>query len=132
MSTQLVWQLINKHNSFKVKNRTGDRVILSSEPGNLYNKHSYKHSGIANDKTIDLQAGEKNAIIITTSKPKNANRPLSSKQSYSTKKDSRRAASSIAKETKKIRPDLQKAAKARIGAIRKSQRKQAAIARKSS
>lgn len=45
MSTQLVWQLINKHNSFKVKNRTGDRVILSSEPGNLYNKHSYKHSG---------------------------------------------------------------------------------------
>ena len=45
MSTQLVWQLINKHNSFKVKNRTGKRTILSSEPGNLYNKHSYKHSG---------------------------------------------------------------------------------------
>jgi hypothetical protein len=54
-----------------------------------------------------LQAGEKNAIIITTSKPKNASRPLSSKQSYSTKKDTRRAASSIAKETKKVRPDLQ-------------------------
>ena len=49
MSTQLVWQLINKHNSFKVKNRTGKRTILSSEPGNLYNKHSYKHSG---EKTI--------------------------------------------------------------------------------
>ena len=45
MSTQLVWQLINKHNSFKRKNRTGDRKVLSAEPGNLYNKHSYKYSG---------------------------------------------------------------------------------------
>ena len=46
MSSQLVWALINKHNSFKRKGRTGNRVILSAEPGNLYNKHSYKHSGM--------------------------------------------------------------------------------------
>jgi hypothetical protein len=58
MSSQLVWQLINKHNSFKVKNRTGDRVILSSEPGNLYNKHSYKHSGAALECTNALQVSK--------------------------------------------------------------------------
>lgn len=45
MSTQLIWQLVNKHNSFKRKNETGNRVILSAEPGNLANRHSYKHSG---------------------------------------------------------------------------------------
>ncbi len=43
MSDQLVWQLVRGHNSFIRKGING--LVLSAEPGNLYNKHSYKYSG---------------------------------------------------------------------------------------
>ena len=68
---------------------------------------SFGHAGLANAKTVDIQPGSKNEVVITTSRPKNANKPLSSKQTYTTKKSSKRAASSIGRETKRIRPDLQ-------------------------
>ena len=43
MSSQLVWQLVKNYNCFMHKGLNG--VVLSTEPGNLYNKHSYKYSG---------------------------------------------------------------------------------------
>ena len=50
-SSQLVWQIVKGWNSHIVKglngtNRKGGGIILSKEPGNLYNKHSYKYSGL--------------------------------------------------------------------------------------
>lgn len=43
MSSQLIWQLVKNNNSFLHKGLNG--INLSKEPGNLYNLHSYKHSG---------------------------------------------------------------------------------------
>jgi hypothetical protein len=40
---QLLWEIVKGHNSFLRKNLNG--AIFSAEPGNLYNKHSYKYSG---------------------------------------------------------------------------------------
>lgn len=68
---------------------------------------SLPFTGLANAKTIDIQPGSKNEVVITTSKPKNASKPVSSKHSYTTKKSSRRASSSIGREVKRLRPDLQ-------------------------
>ena len=50
-SSPLVWQIVKGWNSHIVKglngtNRKGGGIILSKEPGNLYNKHSYKYSGL--------------------------------------------------------------------------------------
>lgn len=42
-SSQLQWLLLKNWNSFYRKNLNNSR--FSAEPGNLYNKHSYKHSG---------------------------------------------------------------------------------------
>ena len=42
--SQLVWQLIKGNNAFIVNGLHGKK--FSSEPGNLYNLHSYKHSGV--------------------------------------------------------------------------------------
>jgi Ribosomal L28e protein family len=42
-SDQLLWQILKGHNSFVRKGLNG--LVLSAEPGNLYNKHSYKYSG---------------------------------------------------------------------------------------
>jgi large subunit ribosomal protein L28e len=47
MSSELVWQIIKNNNSFLVK-RQG--VQFSSEPNNLLNVNTYKHSGLANYK----------------------------------------------------------------------------------
>lgn len=41
--SQLLWEMVKGHNSFLRKNING--TIFSAEPGNLYNKHSYKYSG---------------------------------------------------------------------------------------
>jgi large subunit ribosomal protein L28e len=40
---QLLWEIVKGHNSFVRKNLNG--AVFSAEPGNLYNKHSYKYSG---------------------------------------------------------------------------------------
>ena len=50
MSDQLVWQLVRGHNSFIRKGLNG--LVLSAEPGNLYNKHSYKYSGVRCSRTV--------------------------------------------------------------------------------
>ncbi len=43
VSSQLLWQLVKKQNVFLHKGLNGSQ--FSSEPGNLYNRHSYKYSG---------------------------------------------------------------------------------------
>ena len=57
MSDALVWHLIRDNNSFLVKrnrtNRCGS-VQFSTEPGNVLNVNTFKYSGIANSKTIDI------------------------------------------------------------------------------
>lgn len=41
--SQLMWEVVKGHNSVLRKNLNGS--VFSAEPGNLYNKHSYKYSG---------------------------------------------------------------------------------------
>ncbi|KXS10175.1 hypothetical protein M427DRAFT_139944 [Gonapodya prolifera JEL478] len=53
MSADLVWLIIRKNNSFLVK-RNG--IVLSREPGNLTNTHSFSASGLANPKVLGLLA----------------------------------------------------------------------------
>lgn len=46
-SVDLQWELVRNHNAFIVK-RNG--YTFSTEPTNLANKHSYKFSGLAQNK----------------------------------------------------------------------------------
>ena len=41
--SQLVWQLVKNYNCFLHKGVNGSQ--FSAEPGNLYNRNSYKYSG---------------------------------------------------------------------------------------
>lgn len=62
-SESLIWHLIRDNNSFLVKRGQTKRdgsIQLSMEPGNLMNVNSFKYSGIANHKTIDLQTTNPN------------------------------------------------------------------------
>jgi hypothetical protein len=57
MSQSLIWHIIRDNNSFMVKRERTSRagaVQFSSEPGNLLNAHSFKYSGLANNRAIDI------------------------------------------------------------------------------
>merc|ERR1712070_129902 len=55
-SSDVVWGIIRKNSSFLVKRNF---LELSSEPGNLMNKNSFKYSGLANAEAVDIQDNEK-------------------------------------------------------------------------
>ena len=59
MSQTLIWHLIRDNNSFMVKRERTSRsgaVQFSSEPGNLMNAHSFKYSGISNNRAVDISS----------------------------------------------------------------------------
>lgn len=67
MSSELVWQLVRNNSSFLVK-RNGAQ--LTSEPGNLTNVNSFKYSGLANNRTIDVSALPNNKGVVVSFKSK--------------------------------------------------------------
>ena len=120
--SQLLWELVKDWNCYQRKGPQ-NRAIFSSEPGNLYNKHCYKHSGqyrlglkschrsadhvlaehwlrsagLANPKNFHIAEGAEGKISMSKGR----------KHTSHSKKQFPRLASSVQKETKSYRPDLQ-------------------------
>jgi large subunit ribosomal protein L28e len=122
MADSLVWHLIRDNNSFLVKRartaRDGE-VQFSKEPGNLMGVNTFKYSGIANSKTIDIASSSKKSgdktiptVGLTVKTGKDANKPKASV----TKKNVKNAAE-IAELTKGYRSDLTAAAKVRYAKV---------------
>ncbi|KAK0500949.1 ribosomal L28e/Mak16 [Armillaria luteobubalina] len=119
MSSDLQWLLVRNSNSFIVK-RVPEGPIFSREPGNLRNLHSYKYSGLANAKTIDVSDSPA-GVKITTRKLKASPHAVASAKavSYIRPRSGTRRALGIASQTAKkgYRPDLRTAALARVSAL---------------
>lgn len=133
MSEALVWHLIRGNNAFLVKRgrtRRDGAVQFSKEPGNLLQVNSFKYSGIANARTVDIsevkvQGADKKAkpacrVVMTkknykkgASKPAKSNTriPLKSQVKYSTKVIT--SLTAAAKNSVAYRADLTKSAIAR-------------------
>ncbi|KAL2917298.1 hypothetical protein HK105_202962 [Polyrhizophydium stewartii] len=118
MSSDLTWLLTRNSNSFLVK-RNG--VVLSREPGNLRNLHSFKYSGFAPTKTVDVSAGAK-GVVVTLSKTKNASKVSASKTVVPLTGSTRASAKSVKALLSNYRPDLTAAALARVSRINESQK----------
>merc|ERR1712144_119072 len=116
-SSDLVWQIIRKNNSFLVKR---NMLELSSEPNNLMNKNSFKYSGIANTEAVGI---EDEGVTFTKKNPKRQRQPARNVVSVELKKDFRKVAKTIkaATEGSFYRKDLTKPALARWYKIWKSQ-----------
>eukprot|EP00879_Flechtneria_rotunda_P012618 GHRR01013176.1.p1 GENE.GHRR01013176.1~~GHRR01013176.1.p1 ORF type:complete len:131 (-),score=51.76 GHRR01013176.1:50-442(-) len=124
---QLLWEVVKGHNSFVRKNLHGR--VFSAEPGNLYNKHSYKYSGIANNKAVDVSF-EGDALKVSKKRSKTANKPSQAVATAVFKtKNARRSLNSVAKEVAGYRPDLKNAAVARASAVLKALRVKKAAAK---
>ena len=66
------WMLVRNSSCFLVK-RNG--VQFSSEPGNVMNLNTYKYSGLANDKTVAIDAGADGKVTLGLKAPKRSNLP---------------------------------------------------------
>ncbi|KAF8079261.1 ribosomal L28e protein family-domain-containing protein [Lyophyllum atratum] len=119
MSSDLQWLLLRKNNSFIVK-RVPEGPVFSREPGNLRNLHSYKYSGLANEKSIDISDSPE-GIQITTRKTKvapTAVKPAFAKHTIRARSGSRRAQGIVSQIAKRgYRPDLRAAALARVSRL---------------
>ncbi|KAI8846070.1 ribosomal L28e/Mak16 [Chytridium lagenaria] len=120
MSSDLIWLLTRNNSSFLVK-RSG--VQFSREAGNLTNLNSFKYSGIANPKTVDVSAAAKGVTVSLKKKTVVATKPGRSIQKATiAKPGARTVVKSVRNLVKSYRPDLQKAAIARAVRILDTQK----------
>ncbi|KAM3282823.1 hypothetical protein P3S67_026468 [Capsicum chacoense] len=122
---QLVWEIVKKNNSFLVMefgNGTAG-VVFSKEPNNLYDLHPYKHAGLENKKTMNIQPkGKDKAILLATSKTKKQNKPSRLLNKSVMKKEFRKMAKAVTNQVADnyYRIDLKKAVLARLSTVNSS------------
>ncbi|XP_072977713.1 large ribosomal subunit protein eL28y-like [Typha angustifolia] len=121
----LIWEIVKKNNAFLVKQfgNGNAKVQFSKEPNNLYNVNSYTHSGLANKKTVMIQSGGKDlSVVLATTKTKKQNKPSSLYHKSVMKKEFRKMAKAVKNQVtdNNYRPDLTKAALARLSAVHRS------------
>merc|ERR1711981_988272 len=90
-SSDLLWALTRKQNSFLVK-RNG--LQLTSEPHNVMNKHSFKYSGLANLETVGVEDNTR-GITLKLKNKKNSQNPKRNIVPVDLKKDFRKVAKTI-------------------------------------
>ncbi|RDY01883.1 60S ribosomal protein L28-2 [Mucuna pruriens] len=122
---QLVWEIVKRNNSFLVKQfgRGTQSVEFSRETNNLYNLNSYKYSGLANKKTVTVQpVGKDLSVLLATTKKRKQNKPTAMFHKSVMKKEFRRMAKAVINQVARnyYRPDLKKAALARLSAVHRS------------
>ncbi|KAM3712931.1 hypothetical protein ACB098_01G218800 [Castanea mollissima] len=122
---QLIWEMVKKNNCFLVKEfgRGNAGVQFSKEPNNLFNLNSYKFSGLANRKTVTIQPGGKDlSVVLGTTKTKKQNKPAALLHKSVMRKEFPRMAKAVTNQVSDnyYRPDLKKAALARLSAVHRS------------
>ncbi|GAV62184.1 Ribosomal_L28e domain-containing protein [Cephalotus follicularis] len=125
VSSQLIWEIVKKNNCFLVKEfgRGNASVQFSKESNNLYNLNSFKHSGLANKKTVSIQPGGKDlSVLLATTKTKQHNKPAQLLHKSVMRKEFPRFAKAVVNQVADnyYRSDLKKAALARLSAVHRS------------
>ena len=119
-----VWEIVKKNNSFLVKQfgRGTAALQFSKEPNNLCNLNSFKYSGLANAKTVTIQPGKDQSVVLATSKTKKQNKPAALLHKSVMKKEFHRMAKAVKNQVvdNRYRPDLKKAALARLSVVNRS------------
>ncbi|KAH0469896.1 hypothetical protein IEQ34_001454 [Dendrobium chrysotoxum] len=112
----LIWEIVRNNNSFLVKqfgNGNAKEIILTS----------LQIIGLGNKKTISIQPGGKDlSVVLATSKKKQQNKPASVSHRSLLKKEFNKMAKAVTNQVSDnyYRPDLTKAALARLSAVHRS------------
>merc|ERR1712110_147858 len=118
MSAELVWLCARKNSCFLQKK---DNRFFTTEPNNLTAKNSFRYSGLAQKKTVGLEAGEK-GVVLSTKNTKATRNPSKLYVKTTLNKDIRRVAKSIKNACADYRPDLEAVALARATALFRAKR----------
>eukprot|EP00903_Cladosiphon_okamuranus_P016634 g15342.t1 len=133
VSNELVWSLVRRNNCFLYKRngrtKRSGKVVLTSEPNNLKNVHSYKFSGLANSKAVGIQFDQDAkgpCASMTLKSSKNGNKPKKSVGKSLLKKTFPSAVQAIRKQTggTNYRPDLESEALVRWSKVHRALRVQ--------
>ncbi|XP_044479490.1 60S ribosomal protein L28-1-like isoform X1 [Mangifera indica] len=120
----LIWEIVKNNNCFLLKEfgRGTASVQFSKEANNLYNANSFKHSGLANKKTVTIQPGKDQSVVLATTKTKKQNKPAALLQKSILKKEFRRMAKAVVNQVSDnyYRRDLKNAALARLSIVHRS------------
>ncbi|OVA11749.1 Ribosomal protein L28e [Macleaya cordata] len=121
----LIWEIVKKNNAFLVKEfGNGSQMVqFSTEKNNLYNVNSFKHSGLANKKTVSIQPeGKDLSVVLATTKTKKQSQPASLVHKTVMKKEFRRMAKAVTNQVADnyYRRDLKNAALSRLSAVYRS------------
>ena len=124
----LVWEIVKNNNSFMRKkngrtSRSGS-ILFCVERGNPMSRSTYKYSGIANSKTVDVTATDDNRAVLTKKTKKAATSGKGGKAEIALNKDFRRTEKTIKSQATDnyYRPDLKSAALAKYTAVYRSNR----------
>ena len=124
----LVWELVKSNNSFmkKVNGRTkrSGTASFSVEKGNLRSTSSFRNSGLANSKAIDIAATSDNRASLSTKTGKAATAPKKAMASSGLNKSFRRVEKTIMSQTANVnyRADLKDDALAKFSIIYRANR----------
>ena len=117
MASTVVWECIKRHNAHLVKT-PNSRITFSRERGNLRNINTFKSSGLAHNRVVDVRRAEKGVILrIKSPKVSRSRLPARSFDSTVLKQHFRRSHRAISKRLRGYRPDLRRAALARMSAL---------------
>ncbi len=122
MSADLQWALLRNFNSFMVK-RSG--IQFSTESGNLMNKHSFKDSGLVQNRVVRIEGFNNGGVVLShrLTRPGNQVAKSFSKQLViSSSAGIRGAVKKVVSNLESIhyRRDLMTAVKARVSALMES------------
>jgi len=132
MSSNVVWNIVRKNSAFRVK-RKGCRAEFSSESGNLTNQNTFKASGLAQAKTVDVSLDSRGNPTITVSVPKRSNMPAKARYAVRlTRGKLARRSGNVSKLTSGtyFRRDLEKAALARLTRLHVARTRPAGVEKK--
>ena len=123
MSTDITWAITRNNSAFLLKKR-GCPKPFSTDPMNLTNKHSMRHTGTVNKKALAIAPAADNKGFTVTIKKGNANKPGKNRQTVTMKAGPRRSLHKVKALVVKqrYRKDLSKAALRRAAVIIRSQK----------
>lgn len=114
---ELIWRLVKDHNAFQIKR---DGITLSTEKGNLKGVNSFRYSGLAQPRAVDIQPATPTfGISFARKRTKKQVVGKPSKQFHTEilKKGFPGCARTVSKELTAYRPDLKRIAIAKISKI---------------
>merc|ERR1712087_1057003 len=140
VSAELLWPIVRDTSCFNKTQKASGRSRMgkagarfTTEPNNLAGINSFKFSGLANEKTIDIAPAADRGCVLTM-KSRNDKRKIAPKKALNKvtlARDFRRVANTIVKETcdNGYRADLKKAALAKWSLIHAMQKRAASAKR---